>query len=57
MASPGRKAAALVLPSVLKEYKPDLVLANVENLSGGRGITEDTLNEVRQLGIDYFTGL
>lgn len=56
MASPGRKAAALVLPSVLKEYKPDLVLANVENLSGGRGITEDTLNEVRQLGIDYFTG-
>lgn len=56
VASPGRKAVQLVLPEIIKEHKPDLILANVENLSGGRGITEENLNEIKQAGVDYFTG-
>ncbi len=55
VASPGRKAVAAVLPEVIKEHNPDLILSNIENLSHGRGITNDTVNEMLNLGIQYFT--
>ncbi len=56
VASPGRKAVAVALPDVIKEYKPDLVISNIENLSHGRGINEENVKEMQQLGINYFTG-
>ncbi len=56
VAGPGRKAAALVLPDVIKEHNPDLVISNIENLSHGRGISEQTVNEVMNIGITAFTG-
>jgi metallophosphoesterase (TIGR00282 family) len=56
VAGPGRKAVAAMLPEVIKEHKPDLVISNIENLSHGRGILEDNVREMEQLGIDYFTG-
>jgi metallophosphoesterase (TIGR00282 family) len=55
VAKPGRQTVERVLPSVIKEYKPDVVFANCENLSGGRGITEDKIEQMRVAGIDYFT--
>ncbi len=51
----GRKALAQVLPMWKEEYKPDVVIANVENLAHGKGVTPLTLGEIDSLGIDCFT--
>ncbi len=51
----GRKAIAKILPKLKKELKPDLVIANAENLAHGQGVTETTLKEMMQAGIDWFT--
>jgi len=55
VAKPGREVVAKFLPEVIKENKVDLVLANCENLSGGRGITEEKIDQMKLVGIDYFT--
>jgi metallophosphoesterase (TIGR00282 family) len=52
----GRDGLALALPQLKARYKPDVVIANVENLAHGKGVTEKTLNEISQLGIDAYTG-
>ncbi|MFZ6035642.1 MAG: TIGR00282 family metallophosphoesterase [Patescibacteria group bacterium] len=52
---PGRRAVAGVLPDLKKEYQPDLVIANGENLAHGVGVTRKTLDEMRGAGIDFFT--
>ena len=51
----GRKAIKKVLPKLKKEYQPDLIMANVENLAHGKGVTERTLQEMLKAGIDVFT--
>jgi metallophosphoesterase (TIGR00282 family) len=52
---PGRKVVKKVLPKLLEEEKPDLVLANVENLAHGKGVTVKTLEELIRAGIAGFT--
>lgn len=52
---PGREALASTLPRICKAYKPHIVIANVENLAHGKGITRQTLEEVRRCGVDVFT--
>jgi hypothetical protein len=52
---PGRKALKEVLPQWKKKYKPDVVIANVENLAHGKGVTPSTLAEIDQPEIDCFT--
>ncbi|MDK2820533.1 MAG: 2,3-cyclic-nucleotide 2-phosphodiesterase [Clostridia bacterium] len=52
---PGRKAIQKILPMVLQEHKPDLVIANGENVAGGNGITLDTAWELFSGGIDVIT--
>ncbi|MBI5254609.1 TIGR00282 family metallophosphoesterase [Candidatus Falkowbacteria bacterium] len=51
----GRKAVKQVLPKWKEIYEPDLVIANAENLAHGKGVTESTLNEMLEAGIDFFT--
>lgn len=51
----GRRAVAKILPELRKKYNPDLILANVENLAHGLGVTEKTLKEVIEAGGDFFT--
>jgi 2',3'-cyclic-nucleotide 2'-phosphodiesterase len=51
----GRQSLALIMPQIKEEYQPDVILANVENLAHGKGITAKTLAEIRALGIDCFT--
>lgn len=51
----GRQAVARVLPEWKQKYNPDLVIANVENIAHGVGVTESTLEEVRAAGVDFFT--
>ena len=52
----GRAAVKKILPRLRKKYNPDIVIANVENLAHGKGVTEATLREMREAGINYFTG-
>ncbi len=51
----GRKAIKKNLPELKKEFKPDLIIANVENLAHGIGVTKKTLQELTESGIDFFT--
>lgn len=51
----GRRALAKVMPELKEQYQPDFMLANVENLAHGKGVTRSTLDELTALGIDCFT--
>jgi len=51
----GRTGMANTLPSLREEYEPDLVIANIENIAHGSGITPDTFAEAQSWGVDVFT--
>ncbi len=51
----GRRCVAKVLPEIREEYRPDLVLANAENVAHGKGVTEQTFKELLEAGIDFCT--
>jgi len=51
----GREAVAKILPQWKKKYQPDLVLANGENLSHGKGLTKKSLEEILKAGVDLVT--
>ncbi len=53
--SPGRQTVGEVLPKLRKQKGVDLVIANVENIAHGKGITEKTLREVMSYGVDFMT--
>lgn len=52
----GRKALAAALPAWKERLRPDLVLANGENLAHGKGVTEGTAQELFDAGVDVLTG-
>ncbi|EKD48258.1 MAG: hypothetical protein ACD_65C00043G0001 [uncultured bacterium] len=52
---PGRDATKKLLPKLKKDYKPDFIIANGENVSGGKGISSDHLDDLHKAGIDFFT--
>lgn len=52
----GRLLLKRYLGDLLKKHSPDFTVANVENLSSGKGPTVKHLEELRALGIDAFTG-
>ncbi|GAC1444404.1 MAG: TIGR00282 family metallophosphoesterase [Chloroflexota bacterium] len=52
---PGRKAVRFFLPKLRELYKPDVILANGENMAGGAGITRETADEMFRLGISGLT--
>jgi len=51
----GRNAVKEYLPTFKKRYRPDLVIANAENLAHGIGATQKTLDEMKEIGIGVFT--
>lgn len=51
----GREALAKVLSELKQSVKPDLVVANVENLAHGKGVSLATLSEMKSMGVDVFT--
>ncbi len=51
----GRRAVREILPELKKEFSPDLILANAENIAHGTGVTETTLKEMQDAGVDLFT--
>ena len=51
----GRNAVAKSLPILREKHKPDLVIANAENLAHGKGLTLSTFNFMIETGVDFFT--
>lgn len=52
----GRRAIATVLPNMRAKYAPNFVIANGENLAHGSGVTENTVREMLDAGVDCLTG-
>lgn len=52
---PGRNAIKRYLTDLEPGERPDLVVANVENASGGRGIDPETAEGLRDDGVDVLT--
>lgn len=52
----GRRSLTAILPELRREYRPDVVLANAENLAHGLGMTERTFQEVIDAGVTLLTG-
>lgn len=51
----GRRSLEIIIPDIRKEYSPDLIIGNGENLAHNEGTTEKTLNEILDNGIDFVT--
>lgn len=52
---PGREYARDVLNELLLELKPDLVIANAENATKGRGLSRNSAEELYDAGIEILT--
>jgi len=52
---PGRQAIKKALPELKKKHEPDLIFANGENLAHGRGVSEDSIKEIIEAGVDWVT--
>lgn len=55
MGKPGIDAVRKSLPDLRAAHQPDLVIANVENISSGKGVTAKLLAEVFAAGVDVAT--
>jgi metallophosphoesterase (TIGR00282 family) len=56
MGEVGISTVAAVLPQLRKERAIDLVIAQAENVTEGKGITPRDFQHLRELGIDFCTG-
>lgn len=52
---PGRKAVDHILPELRRKNNYDLVIANAENMTHGKGASEKDVNGMIRTGIDFFT--
>lgn len=52
---PGREATQKALHQLKKDHEFDLIIANGENMAHGSGMTQRTYEEVRSMGVDFFT--
>ena len=55
VAKPGREVVKEVLPALIKKEKVNLCIANIENLTHGKGATKEKVDEMREAGVDIFT--
>ena len=52
---PGRTIVKDLLPQLVRDRKPDLIIANGENAAAGFGITPNLAEELFELGVDVIT--
>lgn len=52
---PGRRAIKEIVPELKNEFKPDIVIANGENMASGAGLTVSTYHEILDAGVDFLT--
>lgn len=53
---PGISVVERLLPEIRKSFSIDLVIAQAENVSSGKGITPEDFERLRKIGIDFCTG-
>lgn len=53
---PGRAKVKEILPGLRKDLGIDVVVACSDNLAHGRGATAETIREMMNTGVDFFTG-
>lgn len=56
MGKPGRLAVIKILPEFCHEHGIDFVIANGENLAGGKGVTRDVAGDLFEVNVDVLTG-
>lgn len=56
MGSPGIQVVTEVLPIIKKEYDVDVVIAQAENVTAGKGMSRDDFKLLQDIGIDFCTG-
>jgi metallophosphoesterase (TIGR00282 family) len=52
---PGREAIKKALPELREKYEPDFIVANIENIAHGAGVTRGKVGEMLDAGFDGFT--
>lgn len=56
MGEPGLQVVERVLPELRASKKIDLVIAQAENVSDGKGVTPGDFQRLWQAGVDFCTG-
>jgi metallophosphoesterase (TIGR00282 family) len=56
MGEPGIETVEQVLPGLIKENSIDIVIAQGENVSEGKGMLPEDMSRLQELGVDFFTG-
>jgi 2',3'-cyclic-nucleotide 2'-phosphodiesterase len=56
MGRPGRTVLTSVLPQLKERYKPDVVIAQAENVSHGKGMSPAHMRELQAAGVAIFSG-
>lgn len=56
MGAPGIEVVRQVLPGLRREKQIDLVIAQAENVTEGRGLSVQDYNALQDIGVDFFTG-
>ncbi len=56
MGEPGIRVVEKVLPELKQEKQIDLIVAQSENVSGGKGITPEDFVRLQAAGVDFCTG-
>jgi 2',3'-cyclic-nucleotide 2'-phosphodiesterase len=52
----GIEAVGKSLPEVKNEHKPDLIIAQAENVTDGKSMSPSDMDRLQRLGIHFFTG-
>ncbi len=52
----GRQAVKDHLPTLVKQHSPELIIANVDNISHGSGANAKHIKEISELGVDILMG-
>lgn len=56
MAETGVKVVAEILPEIRSKHSPDLIIAQAENVTEGKGLSKSDFQKLQTLGIDFCTG-
>jgi metallophosphoesterase (TIGR00282 family) len=56
MAEPGIRLVEKLLPDLRREYAVDLVIAQAENVTDGKGLSAADFGRLKRAGIDFCTG-
>jgi 2',3'-cyclic-nucleotide 2'-phosphodiesterase len=56
MGEPGIEIVGQVLPGLQKEHQIDVVIAQAENVTDGKGMSPSDMERLQALGVGFFTG-